>query len=525
MKQLLICTALLILGLNVFSQSTFQTSYGDVEIDNGKAITAITTGGYCVVSRNGNALTDNVDIVLYNIDDDGSLLWSAKLGTNKNDYPTDIIQTPDGGFAITGYTFGGFIDSTTDDIFIIKTDDQGFPLFSNTFGGPGTDEGATIMNSGDGGFYIAGSTSSYGNGLQSAFLLRTDLFGNLLWTNVNGASDSNLFSSICATRTQEILAAGSCYNPVTGDLDNYISLLDTNGSLLWAKRSGSSGDDYLNKIITTNDGGFLSVGASNNLSAGNFDFNVCKYDSLAGIVWSKNYGTLQYNQGTSIAICPNGDIIVTGSTNIGNNSSPLYQATILRLDSTGNLIWSNSYGDPSSDSEGEDIITGNSDAIIAIGYIKSFSDILGETHFIKTNANGNSGCYQLPLTLITSINTFTDSIGADSQNISMISYQINPNWQSFSNQFSLYCFNNSISNPNLNNSPMVFPNPGTGMFRIQTGISGFQSLEIYNAIGQKVIHKAFGEEFVNVDLSNYLPGIYYFKIDNSKSGKIILTGK
>ena len=102
---------------------------------------------------------------------------------------------------------------------------------------------------------------------------------------------------------------------------------------------------------------------------------------------------------------------------------------------------------------------------------------------------------------------------------------LNPNWVSFSNQFSLYCFNNTVNQILSSASPVVYPNPSTGNFRIEIGNYGEHSIDIFNSIGQKVIYTSFGEDFVNVDMSNYLPGIYYFKVDNSKSGKIILTGK
>lgn len=65
---------------------------------------------------------------------------------------------------------------------------------------------------------------------------------------------------------------------------------------------------------------------------------------------------------------------------------------------------------------------------------------------------------------------------------------------------------------------MVFPNPGTGIFRIETQISGNHFIEIFDAIGQKVMQKYFGEDFVNVDLSNYLPGFI-------TSGLIILQAE
>jgi len=527
MKQLLLYFAFLIGTTTSFGQSTFQTSYGDSEIDFGNALTATTSNGYCVVSTNITSTgTDNADIVIYNIDNDGGLLWSAKIGTDKNDFPKDIIQTPDGGFAITGYTFGGLIDSTTSDIFLLKTDDQGFPQFFQTFGGPSNEQGNKLLNSADGGFYIAGSTQSFGNSFQSALMLRADANGNQIWTNVNSAVDGgNEYKSACFNSQGQIVAAGNTYDFVIQDYDNYISLIDTNGTLLWSKRIGSESAEILNQIVMASDGGFITAGSTANFTAGNFDINICKTDSAGTIIWNKNYGTSLFDEARSISICANGDLIITGATNILNNTTPLYQTAILRLNSNGNLIWSNTYGDPSNNSEGASVINGFNDAMISVGYVKSISDVNGETHFIKTDANGSSGCYQQPLILQANTDTFTDSTGADSQSVFLTDFMLNPNWVSFSNQFSLYCFNNTVNQILSSASPVVYPNPSTGNFRIEIGNYGEHSIDIFNSIGQKVIYTSFGEDFVNVDMSNYLPGIYYFKVDNSKSGKIILTKK
>ncbi len=524
MKHLLLYSSFLFIAVNSFGQSTFQTSYGDSEIDFGNVITATTGNGYCVVSTNRTTTgNDNADLVIYNIDDNGGLLWSAKIGTNKNDFPTDIIQTPDGGFAITGYTYGGLLDSLTSDVFLLKTDDQGFPFFFQTFGGTSDDGGNKVLNSADGGFYIAGSTKSFGNGIQSALVIRTDGNGNQIWSNANSAVEYNQYRSACFNRQGQILAAGTTFNLSNNDYDDYISLIDTMGNLLWSKRMGSNSGENLMQIIGLPDGNFVFAGSSQNISAGNFDFNVCKIDSAGTVIWNKNYGTSLYNEARSIAVCSNGDLVITGSTNILNNTTPIYQTSIARLNSNGDVLWSNNYGDPSGSSEGASIINGMNNTLISIGYISSVSDINGEMHFVKTDANGSSGCYQQPLILQTNTNTFTDSSGADSQSIFLTDFMLSPNWVSFSNQFSLYCFNNSVGQVASNNSPIVFPNPSTGKFRIEIGNYGEHSIDIYNSIGQKVIQTTFGEDFVNLDLSNYSPGIYYFNVDGTKSGKIVLT--
>ncbi len=504
-----------------FSQSFYQTSYGDAEVDRGIASVATSTGGFCILSRNGNVQLGQQDIVLYNIGNDGSLFWSAKIGTTTNDYPTDLKQTSDGGFIICGYTYGGFIDSLTTDVFLLKVDDQGFPMWSNTYGGSANDAAYSVLVNDVGEYYIFGNTSSYGNAATSALAMRFDASGNPLWTNVNSSNATNSYSCATFNQSKQILAAGYSLN-TQFNIDQYISLIDTNGITLWSFTTGSNNPDMIFAIYQCNDGGFVTAGSSSNLSSGNYDVNIVKRDANGTILWNKNFGKAEEDQAFSIVEDSLQNLYVTGRTNIGSSASVVYQNFILQLDHQGNLLFSKSYGDPALPSEGNNIIIAGDGNIVSTGYINSFGDPNGDTYFVKTEPNGNSGCYQLPLSFISSTNFFTDSSGVDQQLINPLAYQTPMIWQSFSNQFSRFCFNNSIDLLNTF-QPTLFPNPGTGIFQLSINDINEHVLTITNTLGQKVIEKKFGEMVVHFDLSHCADGIYFYQIDHQFAGKFIKT--
>ena len=305
-----------------FSQSFYQTSYGDAEVDRGIASVATSTGGFCILSRNGNVQLGQQDIVLYNIGNDGSLLWSAKIGTTTNDYPTDLKQTSDGGFIICGYTYGGFIDSLTTDVFLLKVDDQGFPMWSNTYGGSANDAAYSVLVNDVGEYYIFGNTSSYGNAATSALAMRFDASGNPLWTNVNSSNATNSYSCATFNQSKQILAAGYSLN-TQFNIDQYISLIDTNGITLWSFTTGSNNPDMIFAIYHCNDGGFVTAGSSSNLSSGNYDVNIVKRDANGTILWNKNFGKAEEDQAFSIVEDSLQNLYVTGRTKRSNCTSPL----------------------------------------------------------------------------------------------------------------------------------------------------------------------------------------------------------
>ena len=505
-----------------FSQSRFQTSYGDNETDRGVATVNILSGGFCVLSNNGNPANNASEIVVYSVDNDGSLFWSAKMGTSKNDYGTDIKQTPDGGYIICGYTYGGFIDSLTSDLFLLRLDDTGFPLWSITYGGPSDDQASAVLNADDGGFYVVGNTKSFGNSATSALILRTDASGTPIWTNVNNTSIHNKYYAACLNDLHQVIAVGTAIN-TTSNIDQYISLIDSNGLVLWGITSGSSSEETVRGVSRSFDGGFYTVGSSQNASAGNADFNLTKRDGSGNVVWNNNYGTIQTDNATSVVEDLQHHILFTGKTNPGGLA--ITQNAIVITDENGLLLYSNSYGDPSVNSEGQNIILATDGRIVSTGFINSSIDPNGDTYFVKTDPTGNSGCYQLQLPLSTQNNFYSDSSGVDQQLISPIAYVTPMNWQIFTNQFSRYCFNDGINNIEERNQLTIFPNPSTGILHLKNSDNSSHLITIFNSFGQKVIQREIGLELVTLDISEWSDGIYFFQEDFNSLGKFIKTQK
>ncbi|MGZ3866900.1 MAG: T9SS type A sorting domain-containing protein [Bacteroidia bacterium] len=168
-----------------------------------------TTDSYCYTviqtSDNGYAITGytdcfgagGTDFYLVKTNSTGDTLWTKTYGSANDDYSYGIDQTSDGGYIIAGTTSG--VGGSDPDILLIKTNGSGDTLWTKTFGGAGSDNGFSVAQTSDGGYIIGGTTSSFGNGIYDAYLIKTDANGNSGCmqnnANVSVASPATLVSS------------------------------------------------------------------------------------------------------------------------------------------------------------------------------------------------------------------------------------------------------------------------------------------------------------------------------------------
>jgi hypothetical protein len=98
------------------------------------------------------------------------MAWSKTFGGSDGDGAYSVEQTSGGGYIIAGdtYSYGAGVN----DIWLIKTDSSGNMAWSKTFGGSGNDYGSAVQQTSDGGYIIAGSTSSYGTGGYDVWLIK-----------------------------------------------------------------------------------------------------------------------------------------------------------------------------------------------------------------------------------------------------------------------------------------------------------------------------------------------------------------
>ena len=168
-------------------------------------------------------------------------------------------------------------------------------------GGTGYEEAHSIQQSTDGGYIVEGYSKSNDGDVsghhgplvrRDYWVVKTDQSGTIEWQKSLGGSDSDEANSIQQTTDGGYIVAGfssSTDGDITGThggMDYWLVKLDSVGNLQWQKSFGGTGDDRAYFIQQSSDGGYVVAGysGSNDGDAtgnhGGMDYWLVKLDSM-----------------------------------------------------------------------------------------------------------------------------------------------------------------------------------------------------------------------------------------------------
>jgi hypothetical protein len=361
-------------------------TYGGAEDDYGQSVVEIDDGGYMMVGSTTSYGAGQSDVYLLRIDPVGDILWAQTYGGGDNDYGYDIFLTPDGGSVLAGETssFG----AGKSDIYLIKTDVDGDTLWTRTYGGADWDKGYSVDGTMDGGFVVVGYTNSSGAGLSDIYLVRTDSIGDTLWTKTYGGENFDCGYSVVQASDSGYVLTGYTGSYGSGWSSVYIIKTDSKGDTLWTKVYGGTDED-LGHCITEGSGGtYIMAGTSWSYGPGGADVWVITLDSTGQFRWARTYGGVDLEYGLSVDKTFDGGFLIVGRTSsFGAGDDDIYMIRT-RTGSSGDTLWSRTYGGAEMDqgnsvvrtSEGGYIIAGNTYSFGAGGsdvYLLRFQSEVG----------------------------------------------------------------------------------------------------------------------------------------------------
>lgn len=397
--------------INCFAQAPaidWQKCYGGSSKDIGFSVQETFDNGYVFAgqtSSNDAQVTNNygnIDVWVVKTNSLGTIEWEKTFGGSNEDYAHYIEQTSDGGYILTGTTLSNDGDFTDNhglrDIFAIKLNNFGIIEWKKCLGGISREYGEEIHQTTDNGYIIFGRTNSESGDVETTYgnidfwLIKLNSNGDIIWENNYGGNYDDIGLSVKETQDNGYILSGYT-NSVDGDslgnhsfeYDCLVIKTDDQGGIEWKKVIGGVNDDYCYSIIEDGAGNFIGTGYTNSIDGdiqtniGGYDGLVFKLNSIGDLVWSNTFGSIQNDALTDISLTLNGDFIVSGVYDGFIDTSSNSQSWLIKFNSSGDLIWENKYGGSNDDAFIRSSFTASND-IICIGQTNSNDIDVTENH-------------------------------------------------------------------------------------------------------------------------------------------------
>jgi len=217
--------------------------------------------------------------------------------------------------------------------------------WAKTYGGVGNDNGS-IWPIGDGTYYLSGFTDSFGAGKIDGLIAKLNATGGVTWAKTFGGSADDYLSAMdlpdggfFVSGTTESFGAG---NPVAPNSNIVFAKFDSAWSPVFEKVLGGAADEsgYFKK---TTDKGFLFLGESNSYgaSASDQDMLLFKITSAGGLTWKKAYHYSQTDSMNDFVELSDGFLASASvEDKLSTEQNQIYDILLMKLNkSTGSVIW------------------------------------------------------------------------------------------------------------------------------------------------------------------------------------------
>lgn len=301
------------------------------------------------------------------------------LGGSGDDFTDKLIPTRDGGFIVCGGTNSADGDFSVpaangEDAYIAKYNRFRHLEWTKTFGGTGDDFFNDIAQTYDGGYILAGFTSSTdgdvsGNhGAYDVWAVKVNTTGNMEWQKSLGGSGFDFGNAVVQTFYGGYAIAGftnsndgnvSGNHNTDGNGDAWLVELGLKGNVLYQHCYGGSGSDGFAGIVKSDFGSFILGGTTQSNDGdvsgnhGGQDAWVIKVNISGKIVWQKTVGGSGFENSSNgtITKTTDGNVVTEGLSNSHDgdiqSKNDTVSSYVAKLNAaTGNIIWSKTFSEP-----------------------------------------------------------------------------------------------------------------------------------------------------------------------------------
>ena len=510
----LTATLTVVFQINLSATTIFQKLYETtINLELEKPFSALGSGYFLCGNEYDSSAFSWRNMTLLKTDSLGIPQWCKGYGTSDEEYANDFYLTSDSCVLMAG-SFSYFGIGALEDYYIIKTDLSGNLLWSVAVGGNSSDIAVSIVETHDSGYVIAGNSWSFGIMTEEIYLIKLDINGNKLWSRVIGNGTGSQVKSIKTTFDGGFVLAGHLSSPY----NILIVKTDSLGFPQWDRNYHGRVEDWAYDIIQTQDSGFVTIAKTMDGD----DATLFKTDKNGNPIWAK---ILSYNNSTI-----NSENILLSNDNyilIGGNAydTTTFESKIIlsKIDSLGNVIWTNTFGGPVNENEYAGSFNQLIDStFILLGNGAGFGSI--GSYFIKSGLAGSSNCNRSEIFIADTLITLIVDSGITWRTPLDSLWHPNTIVSNVPIIETLLCIGNNVeilSDSKINID--IYPNPFTSLLniRIDAMDKSKKSINVINNMGKLVSSTSSEDPLVEVSMSEFPAGIYHCIIYND--GKELIT--
>ena len=214
---------------------------------------------------------------------------------------------------------------------------------------------------------------------EDALVMMLSPEGKVLWAKTFDNGGDDRFEDAVIAKNGDIVAVGFTSGPDKNS-DVLVIRMTQDGEVLWEKTYGGKKSDWASGVTVSEIGDIIVAASTKSFGAGDTDIWVLRLKGDGEVLWSRTYGTKDFEKTMAVALAPNGDITVAGVRGF-------LDGLVLRLDGNGNLIWAKSYGGSGTDWLFDVVVTENG-SIITAGSTDSFGKNMEDAWIMELDSRG-----------------------------------------------------------------------------------------------------------------------------------------
>ncbi len=314
-----------------------------------------------------------------------SIDWAKTYGQKADDYAICIVPVGNDSFVLGGGTKTSV--SHLDNFWVKKIDRNGDTIWTKSKNSSILDYVKAIIQTPDGGFVLSGFNKPYGqDGPDNAAFVKLDKDGNIVWNVTTLKQVDEAPNAIIKNSQGQFFYIGHLFLKNSSHFIAYMGLIDQNGDTLWRKSFVNNYTTDAQSVIEVKDGGYVITGYKDVSGNGNFDAWVAKVDKGGNLLWEKTYGGVMEDSGHKVIETPDNHYIILGETDSqGSGGSDVW---IFEIDSAGKVIWEKTYGGKEDD-KGFSLIRTYDGGYLIGATTKSYGSGSLDAWLIKIDSDGN----------------------------------------------------------------------------------------------------------------------------------------